>query len=341
MSGPLPGWMVPISIPVSWFYGRLIERRNRQFDLGRRVQRVSRPVISIGNLTVGGTGKTPMTAWLVNQLIHRKQVPAIALRGYRGRPGAPSDESMEYQELCPQVDVVVDADRVAALKKFLPSSPRTTCIVLDDGFQHRFLYRDLDIVLIDALRPGLTDRLVPAGWLREPPRSLSRASAVIVTHADRVDPGLANQVASFHGREPIAWTQHSWGELVCVSKSEASWPVSWLDGRRVGVILGVGNPGSIRQQIERLGAVITADFGAVDHHHYSAGEIRKFIQTLGSVDAVLTTMKDWVKLRRLIDLPTCPLPILVPTLRIKFLKGEADLLKLVDSTVRQSSLSTN
>ncbi len=173
-------------------------RRNRRFDAGHGVVTLDRPVISVGNLSTGGTGKTPMTMRVVQWLREAGHAPAIAMRGYRAGPEG-SDEALLYQEAFAGMPIVAQANRIDGLLQLFaqeegdgeagsaPARARTDVVVLDDGFQHRQIARQFDLVLIDATRDPFADALLPAGWLREPAASLRRAHAVVLTHAESAD----------------------------------------------------------------------------------------------------------------------------------------------------------
>jgi tetraacyldisaccharide 4'-kinase len=328
VSGPLPGFLAPLSAPASWLYGLAVAARNRRFDRGRGVESVGVPVISVGNLTVGGSGKTPTVSWMAEWLQAAGHRPAIAMRGYGARPGEASDEQLEHAARLPEVPVVANPDRVGALRRFLPEHPEVQCVILDDGFQHRRLHRELDLVLIDATRDTLRDRLLPWGFLREPVESLRRADAVVVTRATSVDADLAARLEHLHGRPPVAWARHAWASLRLAGPDvpDAYEEVDWLRGKRVVTMLGVANPAPILEQVERAGAVIACTIPARDHEQY---ERQKLVVARGlcdGADALLMTGKDWVKARHLIDLAEWPVPIVVPWLEIDVFEG-ADALK--------------
>jgi tetraacyldisaccharide 4'-kinase len=330
-AGPLPAALAPITAPAAWLYGRVIAARNRRFDGGRDVGRVGVPVISVGNLTTGGAGKTPFVAWLAERLLAAGRRPVIAMRGYGARAGRASDEAREHAERLPDVDVVADPDRRAALGAYLPAHPEVDCVLLDDGFQHRRLHRDLDLVLVDASRPTLSDRLLPRGHLREPPSALRRADAVVVTRAAAVDDALAEEIRRSHGREPLAWSRHAWTRLRRFDADGDGTPVdvAWLTGRRVAAMLGVGHPEATVAQMEAAGAVVTARVPARDHEHYTPAKLDRARAAAAGADALVMTGKDWVKARDLIDLTAWTVPILVPDLAIEVFAGEADLTSLV------------
>jgi tetraacyldisaccharide 4'-kinase len=335
VSGPLPTWTAPISIPLSWIYSAVTGRRNRRYDRRAGIHTVDRPVVSVGNITAGGTGKTPIVAWLVQQLGNRGITAAIAMRGYGATKSRPSDESLEYASVVPQAPIVADPRRFEALQRFLPTRPDVDCIILDDGFQHRSLHRDLDLVLIDSTRPGLDSRLLPTGWLRERADGLRRAGAVIVTRANTVDPGLSHRIESLHGRAPIAWSRHAWRELHLLGRTELPVPVEWLQGRRLAVMLGVGNAPAVRAQIEAGGASIVADFNARDHQPYSRHAVERFLASCPSADAIFVTPKDWVKLQGLLHWSESPRPVVIPKVGIEFINGGDALMDLVMTVVRR------
>ena len=188
-------------------YGVGARGRNLIFDLGlRRPKRLDRPVISVGNLTVGGTGKTPMVLELVCRLKAMGQQPAVLMRGY-GACSMGSDEATLLSEQA-AVPVVAQADRSAAGSALLAKQPQVSLFVLDDAFQHRQLHRDLNLLLIDATEPFGFRRLLPRGLLREPVRGARRADAVIVTHAEQVGAAqltqLDQRIEKVAGMPPVA-----------------------------------------------------------------------------------------------------------------------------------------
>ncbi len=335
MNGPLPGLLAPLTVPASWVYGLAVRARNARFDRGAGVAAVSVPVISVGNVTAGGSGKTPMVRWVVQRLVRAGVQPAIAMRGYAAPGGEAGDETLEYRLLLPDVGVIADPDRVGALRSFLPQNPQIGCVVLDDGFQHRRLQRDLDLVLIDATRDTMRDRLLPRGWLREPLERLRRAHAIIVTRAGAVDERLSDAIRRWHGRPPIAWSRHEWTGLAVFGPGEGheERPVTWLDGKRVITLLGVGNRPSVLRQVEAAGASVVADVPARDHERYDRAKMMLVKSLCEGVDALVMTSKDWVKVRRLIDITDWPAPIAVPWLEIDVFEGaEALTTMIVEAT---------
>lgn len=339
MSGPLPGYLAPLTVPASWLYERIIHARNVRFDRGVGVQRIDRPVISVGNITTGGTGKTPMVMWIARQLIDAGHKPAIAMRGYKSVEGK-SDEQMEYMDRLPGVPVIADPNRFDALRAFLPSHLEIDCVILDDGFQHRQLHRNLDLVLIDATANTFNDRMLPAGHLREPLENLRRADAVIVMHADAVSESeisnLKSQIANYHHRPALALSRHVWSRVdEHHSRNESNaHDVQWLRDKRVLTMIGVGTPQLIINQLQKAGVTIAADIPASDHERYNRAKIAVATGLCGGCDALVVTHKDWVKLRDLIDWSAWPVPIVVPRLELEVFEGADELRRMVLNAVR-------
>ena len=326
MTGPLPAIASPVTVPASKVYGWVIAARNARFDRGTDVRSLDRPVISVGNLTTGGTGKTPMVAWIARALLENGLQPVIAMRGYMAAPGTPSDEQAEYATILPDVPVLANPDRIGALREFLPEHEEVRCVILDDGFQHRQLRRDLDLVLIDATSKALDDRLLPAGNLREPPGSLRRADAVIVTRAANIDDRLSARIQKHHGRPPLAWTRHAWTHLnMHQAGSSKREPIEWLRGKRLVTMLGVGNPSSIIRQVESAGAIVAADIPCSDHERYDRAKLSLARGLCSGCHALIVTGKDWVKIEKLLDSSGWPTAIVVPQLMIEVFEGESAL----------------
>jgi tetraacyldisaccharide 4'-kinase len=334
---PIPQAFALLAAPLAWAYGIGVALRNGRFDRGLGIRSVPPPVISIGNITAGGTGKTPMVAWIARALRQRGHQPLIAMRGYGSKPGSMGDEEREYRAILDSVEIVAHPQRADAILRYLASvadpSRAPDCILLDDGFQHRQLRRDLDLVLVDATRPALEDRLLPSGWLREPARALARADAVIVTRSRGVDPTLAKAIERLHGKPPLAWTEHAWRSLDRHDRAASDrLPLGWLRGKRVLIACGVGHPASVIADAEASGARVADAIILRDHAAIDRAALERIQQAARGTDAVLVTRKDWVKIELLrsadaregaADAP----PFVVPDLSISFLEGEEALLR--------------
>lgn len=282
-------------------YGGVVSTRNALFDLGwRSVRRLPVPVISVGNLTTGGTGKTPWVAWLVRELQRRGLRPGVLSRGYRGLSAGENDEARVLARLCPGVPHVQQRSRYAGGLHMLesPAGQAVNVLVLDDGFQHRQLHREVDVVLIDAVQPWGYGRLLPRGLLREPLTALRRADLVLLTRVDLVSPDdlaeIRHTVQRVRGRGVE-------GELVFAPvrlvnpRGEVS-PLERLPEERWAAFCGIGNPRGFAEMLHRQGVDVPCRVFA-DHHHYTADDWARLEAWRISVGAtgLLTTLKDLVK----------------------------------------------
>ncbi len=332
MQTPLPSWLNFFAIPMSWLYGGIVRVRNRYYDRGNNVHSISKPVIAVGNLTVGGTGKTPLVTWIVKRLREHGHHPAIVMRGYASVDPEKADEAVEYKEKLKEIDVIVGADRVATVNAYLEAGGQADCFVMDDGFQHRRIARDLDIVVMDFLRDPFSQKMLPAGWLREPIEGLRRCDAVVVSHATRSEPTFAAKVETVAGHPPIAWTTHHWSGLELHDQNgQQECSLGWLTGKSVAVRLGIGYPGPVIEALVRLGAKVAKQLHAGDHQPFTSEELNELIETSSRVDAIVMTLKDWVKAKDVIDLQAMKCPIVVPTLELDVVEGAQALeAKLLD-----------
>lgn len=316
-----------LTVIPSALYGMAVRHRNAGFNRGRRVGNVGLPVISVGNLTTGGVGKSPLVARIAQLLLDHGHRPVIAMRGYKARPGEQGDEELEYRDRIEGIEVLANPQRLKALREFLPRHPEIDCVILDDGFQHRFVHRDLDLVLIDVTRNTLRDHLLPRGRLREPLENLKRADAVIITHASSSDELISSRVERYHGKPPLAWSDHVWSHLNLHPPDGTPREVEpdWLMDKTLVTLLGVGNPQPIFTQLEELGARVLANIPAGDHEEFDKSKMKVAMGLCGGVQGLFMTAKDWVKARKLIDLSSWPVPIVVPHLELDILEGEAQL----------------
>jgi len=330
MSGPLPNWMRPLATAASVGYGVAIRARARRLEDGLALD-CGLPVVSVGNITAGGTGKTPLTQWIVRALQAVGHSPMIALRGHKGAENA--DEVLEHRAGLPGIVLAVGANRAQRIASMRVNNSACDVVVLDDGFQHRQLRRDCDIVLIDSTRPALDDDLLPLGWLREPALSLRRATAVIVTRALKVDDDLSDQITKLHGQAPLAFCQHSWTGLEGIEDG-AVHEVSWLKRKRVAVWAGIGNPRAIVEQTESVAAAVVDVARLVDHASWNAPKVARLAQRAeqAGADAILVTPKDWIKIAPL-GVKTA-LPLVRPRLAIEFLQGEHEVREQLARAIR-------
>ncbi len=329
-------------------YRVVVVGRNAVFNTGlRQTRRLGRPTISVGNLTTGGTGKTPMVIDLAQRLVALGAHPAVLLRGYRGGgSGIGSDEAMLLREaLGSAVPVEADADRSAGAKRVLQAHPGTDVFLLDDGFQHRQVYRDIDLVLIDVTQPFGFGRVLPRGMLREPVKNLRRASAVILTRADQVQPdrlaGLDRQVKQITSRAPIAHVAYTWGGY-CDAQGVAH-PREVLGNKRVLGVCGVGNPDAFEARLRAEVGQMVEMRVLGDHYQYRRDQIEGWGQDAqrAGLDAIVTTDKDWVKWRGLLDGATLPIPIYRPRLCVAFIDNGQRALDALLNGVLEKKVSTS
>jgi tetraacyldisaccharide 4'-kinase len=326
-----------LSVAVGGYRGLL---GAREFLYGRGILKsrsVPCRVVSIGNLTVGGTGKTPAVEVAVQTLAELGHRPAVVSRGY-GRstrgvqivadvasihldPEEAGDEPFLLARRLPGVPVLVGSNRHDAARLAIEKFG-VTAVVLDDGFQHRTIGKDLDIVMARAPRPWGNGRLLPAGPLREPLSSLSRADLVVVTGSPGADAHeVLEAVSAYAPRVPV---------LSAVLTPSECWEagrmrplrLSELDGKRLVAFAGIASPAAFAETLGATGALVEALLEFADHHWYSTDDVARLdarAEELG-VEALITTEKDWVRLRRL-RLPRRPLYVL--SVRLVLQSGEA------------------
>ena len=305
------------------------------------------PVISIGNLTVGGTGKTPLVIAITEWLLEAGKRVAVLSRGYRRTNREPwllvsdgtkllataeaaGDEPFLIAQRCPGAVVAVGADRYRLGRQVLERHG-ADCVVLDDAFQHLAIHRDVNLLLVDATDAVGLERLLPAGRLREPITALKRATGVIVTRAEKsaqVDEILKRLRLAVDPLPMTAQVVFRVGELVSVI-GEIHRSADWCKGKRAIIVSGIGHTASFRSTAEELGLTVLDEVVYSDHHTYSANDIGRLRERAvhRKADVVLTTEKDAGKIR----------PHLRPDdsrwwavrLRVEWRRGEASIRKMI------------
>ena len=288
---------------VSGVYAPLVRGRNAWYDGPfAAVKRVGVPVVSVGNLTLGGTGKTPLVAWLVRWFQARGVRVAMVSRGYKARAGGPNDEALELAAQLPGTPHVQTPHRVRGARQAIREH-QAELIVLDDAFQHRRIHRDLDIVLLDALEPFGMERVFPRGLLREPLCGLKRADVVVLSRSGAID---AEQRAHIRRRAADLAPEALWLQAVerpCGLRSAAGLreDIARIAGRRIAAFCGIGNPTGFRHTLRTCGCQLVEFREFPDHHAYSAEDIEslcRWADGLPDVCTVVCTHKDLVKLPR-------------------------------------------
>lgn len=317
-------------------YAAAIWMRNRAFDQGlKKTTRVAAPVISVGNLTAGGTGKTPTVAYLAKWFREREYRIAILSRGYGAGPDGRNDEAKELEAILPDVPHLQSPDRVSIANVAIEEL-EMQALILDDGFQHRKIARDLEIVLLDAREPFGFGHLLPRGLLREPPRSLKRADIVIATRADQVD---AQKLATIRSKVQRYNPKAAWLESVHYptrlrnAEGETE-DIGWLRGKTVTVVCSIGNPAAFLDTVQSTGAATSAKIIFPDHHLFHSGDMQEIATkaTAASCDAILCTGKDLAK----IDVPQLNgIPIWSIDIELRISNGEEALTDHLEEIARQ------
>ncbi len=292
-----------------------------------RVHRVGVPVISVGNLTVGGTGKTPVTEWLARWLVRNDRRPAILSRGYRphallcgARPGD-SDEALLLKRSLSNVPLYADPDRARAGRE--AAAAGADCLLLDDGFQHLRLHRDVNIVLVDALAPLAGGRVIPAGTLREPLSSLRDADALVLTRVDLVAEkklaAIRRRLRDLAPSAPLLEAVHRPRVLAAADGSNPE-PPDRLRGCKVYLFCGIGNPAAFLRTVESLQARIAVAHYLPDHFPFRGCDLALLAEECKRCGAeyALTTEKDAVKIG---GAWPGPVPLRVLRVEIEFAAG--------------------
>ena len=312
--------------------------RNKLFDWRiRRAHRVDVPVISVGNLTVGGTGKSPFVLWLAQWLTQQGIRPAVLSRGYGAEQGHFNDEALELRLRAPNLFHLQSADRVRSAQRVIAEF-HAQALILDDGFQHRRLARDLDIVLIDATEPFGYGHLLPRGLLREPILALRRAHAVVLTRANQVSTERKQNIQ----KTIAAYTRGAvWAEAIFVPTDllddhGTSHPLSDLRASRVFGFAAIGQPDNFRCTLQSLSGQLVGFRSFPDHHRFSGDE---FVQLLSAAESskaelLICTCKDLVK----IPPDSCdPIPLRAIRINTQLTTGRDELEQLVSSVIAPKS----
>ena len=306
ISGQTTGFFAAICRGMLWSlslpYGIITRLRNVCFDVGvKKVSRVGVPVIAIGNLTTGGTGKTPIVATIVQLLQELGHSPGIVSRGYRADASGENDEKRVLKKLCPDVSHEQNPDRVAAAKKLIDAEA-VDVIVLDDALQHRRIHRDLNIVLIDATNPFGFGYQLPRGLLRESLHGLRRADLVLITRTNAASISKLNQIEAeiLHYDADLAANVHrvSFLPTGLLSADGQSHPLAEAQDKRATIMTAIGNPEAFVSTCRQFGVNITTSMFFADHHHYTEEDLRQVQLHAEAAEAplILTTLKDLVKI---------------------------------------------
>ena len=338
---------IMLAVPA-FFYSLAVRTRNLFYDGGVfKSHRVNAVVLSVGNITAGGTGKTPLVIWIYNHIKQKSKIKnqncgcAILTRGYKTTQNY-TDEPAVLAQNCPQAKVIVNPDRLAgaieAINKF-----GAEVLIMDDGFQHRRLARDIDIITIDATLPFGYGRLLPAGLLREPISSIKRADAAVITRCDQIPDGelnrLEEKLKSVNPQMVIARTIHSPSRAKSIDNLEIS--LEELKGKNVFAFCGIGNPDAFLNTIRKLGLNLAGSKIYDDHYHYTDNDISEiYLQAeQKGADFVISTQKDWTSACALFDAHRRKKDVqhrIIPAyleIKLKFLTAEDKITQLIENAL--------
>jgi tetraacyldisaccharide 4'-kinase len=329
-------------------YAVFIALRNLAYSKGwLKVRTADVPVISVGNITVGGTGKTPLVVWICNT-IHKSKIKnqkckvAILTRGYKATQNLKLktqnyvDELAIFAGSCPQAKVIVNPDRVAAAHQAV-NKFGADVLIMDDGFQHRRLSRNLDIVTIDATSPFGYSKMLPAGLLREPIAVLKRANAVVITRCNQVGENelaeLEKKLRLLNPNMTIARSIHE--PVYAKAADDKKINLDELKGKKVFAFCGIANPDSFLKMIKKFSSNLVGSKIYNDHYHYTDSDLYDICKQARhfKADLILTTQKDWSRLpienqKSKIDISFAYLAV-----ELKFISGEDKITPLIENAL--------
>jgi len=334
--------LFPLTL-ASLAYGWAIRLRTLSYDLGlRRRKSLPCPVISVGNITVGGTGKTPLVMTLAKGLLERGIPLAILSRGYKGKASSEpvvsdgkkmllslkesGDEPFLMAQRLPEVPILVGKDRSRngqiALERFAVRG-----ILLDDGFQYLRLHRDLDILLVDSSFGFGDQHLLPRGVLREPLSHLRRAHLLLLTKVEDAEAcrPLEKRLREIH---PSSSIFHSHYEPVGLIGPRGEWEeIHVLQGKRVMALSGIADPAYFSALLKKMGAEVIREIIYPDHHRYTTQDLTSFEKNVGGIDWIVATEKDMVKLK---ELHLDPFPVRALRIELRIWEREEFFQRVVE-----------
>lgn len=300
-------------LPLSWLYGLVVSIRNLMFDVGMlKSKTFPLPVICVGNITVGGTGKTPHTEYLIRMLSEKHQV-AVLSRGYKRQsegyvlatPTTPmtdiGDEPYQMKHKFPQIHMAVDKDRCHGIAELMKKEvqPPTDVVILDDAYQHRYVKAGLNILLMDYHRLIYLDKLLPAGRLRESSSGTKRADIVIVTKCPRditpIERKGIERSLNIENWQKIFFSTYTYPDNM---KGIGSNPL---------LVTGIASPEQMIYDLQK----IVPEFDVMsfpDHHHFTENDINN-IRTRAAGRTILTTEKDSTRLHGLENVKVIPIEV--------------------------------
>lgn len=305
IKGPIAVFLRGLLFALSLIYGLAVAILAAFYKI--RPVRFGAKVISVGNITLGGTGKTTLVEYLAEKFNAQGRKIAVLSRGYKrdsGKQGAPGvgDEPAMLRKKLPFLRVIVDKNRVRAAFKAIRDYAADT-LILDDGLQQWRIFKDLEIVAIDTANPFGNYRMLPAGFLREPLSALRRADIFVLTQVgpDQDTAGLCAKLKGINAQALIVESMHKPEGFSNISGPDGSLSLDSFKGKSAVVFSGIGNPQGFEDCIRWLGMNIAKAFRFADHHDYTQSDIDNIIKAAGqmNLDTIITTHKDAVKIREL------------------------------------------
>jgi len=286
--------------------------------------RLGAKTISVGNITLGGTGKTTLVEYLAAKFSSAGSKVAVLTRGYKRSYGGIGDEPAMLQGKLPGVAMIVDPNRVRGARRAIKEHA-ADLLIMDDGFQQWRIAKDLEIVTFDAAHPFGNQRLLPAGFLREPLSALKRAEVFFLTQVNLCPDlaGLTGRLERINPAALIVESRHEPQGLTRLRPGDGALNLSWLNQRAVAIFCGIGNPGGFKSIISAQGARVFKFFEYDDHHEYTAAELEKMLALVREhkLEALITTAKDAVKVKAL---PVNDPLVMVLEVGLKITKNEAE-----------------
>ncbi len=303
-------------LPLSWLYGAAVGIRNFCFDVGLlKSQAFDVPVIAVGNITVGGTGKTPHVEYLVKMLREKFHV-AVLSRGYKRKTSGYllatnnstmndiGDEPMQMKSKFPDISVAVDKKRVRGIQRLTDDDEQLDVVLLDDAFQHRYVKPGINILLVDYHRLIIYDKLLPAGRLRESMKGKNRADIVIVTKCPKslkpMEFRLITKAMNLYPYQHLFFTTLHYADLRPVFAQASNIALSDLKGRHVLLLTGIASPRQMQEDLAPYASNITP-LTFADHHDFSQRDVQRindaFAQMTAEGKLIVTTEKDATRLQ--------------------------------------------
>jgi tetraacyldisaccharide 4'-kinase len=317
------------------FYASVMRTRNFLYSRGTlHSLSLGRPTISVGNITTGGTGKTPLVQWLAARLRDQGRQPAVLLRGYQSGANGFSDEQQVLQRALntsavQPIPVQANPDRIHSAAQLLRQQPHIDTFVLDDGFQHRKVRRDFDLVLISATEPFGHGHVLPRGLLREPLSGLGRADAFVITRCSQASASDLDEIQSELSRRHPAASIYRANHIlksIRVGHTGQRLLIESVKSKRFYAVCGIANPAALDLQLRSLGGEYVGHEWFADHYTYNKPDLQRIQRAAAAANAeqILTTEKDWVKIETQETNSPGEIPFGVLEMRIDFYPGDEE-----------------